>query len=56
MNFNILKSCSVCGMTFDTDYKLLKHKSKIHYDFNSLGDEKSIGKNHQCNCQSEFNI
>lgn len=54
MNFKILKNCTVCNMLFDTDYKLMKHMSKIHYNFNSLNDEKSIEKNHLCNCGSKF--
>lgn len=56
MNFNILKTCSICNMTFDTDYKLLKHMSKIHHGFNSLGDVTTMEKDHQCNCGSKFNM
>lgn len=43
-------------MTFDTDYKLLKHMSKIHHGFNSLGDVTTMEKDHQCNCGSKFNM
>lgn len=28
--FRVLLSCTVCGETFDSDYKLTKHMSKSH--------------------------
>lgn len=28
--FHVLQICSICGETFDSDYKLMKHKSKVH--------------------------
>lgn len=28
--FRILQNCSVCGEGFDSEYKLLKHKSRNH--------------------------
>ncbi|HXV46616.1 MAG TPA: hypothetical protein VD736_08085 [Nitrososphaera sp.] len=28
--FRILQNCSICGEGFDSEYKLLKHMSKVH--------------------------
>jgi hypothetical protein len=28
--FRILQNCSICGEGFDSEYKLIKHMSKVH--------------------------
>ena len=45
--FRILQNCSICGEGFDSEYKLLKHKSKAHPRPEKAGwmggDEDSCG-------------
>jgi hypothetical protein len=51
--FRILQNCSICGEGFDSDYKLLKHKSKAHQQPEKAGwmggneDSCSCGHKHE---------
>jgi len=51
--FRILQNCSICGEGFDSEYKLLKHKSKVHTQPEKAGwmggeeDSCSCGHTHQ---------
>lgn len=44
--FRVLLTCNVCGETFDSDYKLMKHTSKSHPPADRAGSEGE----HNCSC------
>ena len=46
--FRILQNCSVCGEGFDSEYKLLKHKSRAHPQPEKAG--WMGGKEDSCSC------
>lgn len=49
--FRVLLTCNVCGETFDSDYKLMKHVSKSHPP-----DVKPqwVEGEHSCSCGSHL--
>ncbi|MEO9295310.1 MAG: hypothetical protein ABI347_06895 [Nitrososphaera sp.] len=47
--FRVLLTCHVCGETFDSDYKLMKHTSKSHPQADRAGWTGSEGE-HNCSC------
>lgn len=47
--FRVLLSCTVCGDTFDSDYKLMKHMSKSHPSKEKSGWTGGEGEEN-CSC------
>ena len=48
--FRVLQNCSICGEGFDSEYKLLKHMSKIHPQPEKAG--WIVGDEDSCSCGS----
>lgn len=49
--FRVLLTCNVCGETFDSDYKLMKHVSKSHPP--DVKPQWAEGE-HSCSCGSHL--
>ena len=47
--FRVLLTCNVCGETFDSNYKLMKHASKSHPPAEKAGWAGAEGE-HNCSC------
>ena len=46
--FKIFQNCHICGKSFESDYKLMKHVSQSHYS----SDTNEINSNihNSCSC------
>ena len=52
--FNIFQNCHICGQSFESDYKLAKHMSKLHYSYNNDNGLNSNIQN-SCSCGDSSN-
>lgn len=46
--FKIFQNCHVCGQSFESDYKLIKHLSRFHYSYNNYEINPNIHSS--CSC------